>query len=237
MKQATYRIKDIYSVKAIDRYQYKEWLLHKHYAKRIPPINYAFGLFRNSDNTLCGVCTFGTPCKLMNDGKCIFNDGLTVKTYELNRLVINDGMEKNALSYFVSSCLKSLLPFSPMCVVSYADIGESHHGYIYQATNWIYSGITEQTGGYTYYFDGDWQHPRTTVARFGTREHSKILASYPDIEYKKVSRKHRYFFFLGSRKDTKEMLAKLKYQILPYPKGDNKRYDSSYSPVIQEMLF
>ncbi|MFA6071633.1 MAG: hypothetical protein WC810_23910, partial [Janthinobacterium sp.] len=151
-------------IKAQETY---DWLLHKHYAKRIPSISFAFGLY-DSEKILQGVCTFGTPCKLMNDGYCIFNGDLAMQTFELNRLVINETNKKNLLSFFVSRCLE-LMP-KPSCIVSYADIGENHHGYIYQATNWLYTGVTDQTGGYTYYFDGDWQHPRTTVSRFGTRE-------------------------------------------------------------------
>ena len=37
--------------------------------------------------------------------------------------------------------------------------------------------------------------------------------------------------------DKKEMLGNLAYKIEPYPKGDNKRYDSNYSPATQTLLF
>ena len=50
-------------------------------------------------------------------------------------------------------------------------------------------------------------------------------------------RKHRYFYFLGTRKQRKEMRDSLSYAVESYPKGDNKRYDSSYSPSIQGILF
>src|ERR1019366_3114745 len=51
---------------------------------------------------------------------------------------------KNTLSFFVSGCL-DLMP-KPSCIVSFADPNNHHHGYIYQATNWFYSGLT-QSGG------------------------------------------------------------------------------------------
>jgi hypothetical protein len=224
---------NIMKVIPIKKEETYEWLLHKHYAKRIPSISIAFGLY--IENELIGICTFGTPCKLMNDGFCIFNGKLEMQTFELNRLVIKENFNKNCLSYFVSQCLK--LIERPSCIVSYADIGQNHIGYIYQATNWLYTGITDQTGGYTYYFDNNWQHPRTTVAKYGTREHKKIMAIKPDIKFKKVSRKHRYFYFIGSKKQKKQMLNLIKYKIMPYPKGDNKRYDDSYTPKVQEILF
>ena len=226
-------IKDKYKIESIPKHQTYDWLLNKHYAKRIPSIQIAFGLFR--DNVLQGICTYGTPCKLMNDGYCIFDGNLEIKTYELNRLVINEGLEKNVLSFFVAETLKIIA--KPCCIVSYSDIGQGHHGYIYQATNWIYTGITEQTGGYTYFFNGDWQHPRTTVSKYGTREHKVIIEMNPDIKFKKVSRKHRYFQFLGNKNNKKDMLNKLKYKTYPYPKGKNKRYDASYEPTIQGKLF
>ena len=51
-------IKSKYKVKSIQKYLCKEWLLHKHYAKRIPSISYAFGLF---DTDLIGILTIGKP--------------------------------------------------------------------------------------------------------------------------------------------------------------------------------
>ena len=53
-------IKDKYSVRSIDSFQCKEWLLYKHYAKRIPPIEYSFGLY-NIEKILIGIITYGTP--------------------------------------------------------------------------------------------------------------------------------------------------------------------------------
>ena len=50
-------------------------------------------------------------------------------------------------------------------------------------------------------------------------------------------RKHRYFYLLGTRKQRQEMRDSLSYAVKSYPKGDNKRYDSSYAPSIQGILF
>jgi len=33
-------------------------------------------------------------------------------------------------------------------VVSYADTSQNHHGYIYQATNWIYTGLSAKRPDY-----------------------------------------------------------------------------------------
>ena len=49
--------------------------------------------------------------------------------------------------------------------------------------------------------------------------------------------KHRYIMFLGSKTQKKNMLKNLKYNIEPYPKGQNKRYDASYEPKVQLNMF
>ena len=48
-----------FNVQSINKDQTKEWLLYKHYAKRIPVIIYSFGLYKEKE--LVGVCTYGNP--------------------------------------------------------------------------------------------------------------------------------------------------------------------------------
>ncbi len=214
-----------YLVKEIPKKYSKDWLLNKHYAKRMPNISLAFGIF-DENGILSGVCTFGTPCRNMNNGKCLFKDNFLVKTFELTRLVINENFPKNTLSYFVSQCLKQLP--QPCCVVSYADSNMNHHGYIYQATNWHYTGITNKRRKFVD-SEGKDIHERTIVSRYGSSS-VKILKDINDIKIVMQNGKHRYFQFVGNKRDKKIMLSKFIYPIFPYPKGDNQRYDSSYSP-------
>jgi len=240
-----------YEIRQIPAEQTKDWLLNKHYAHRMPVISYAFGLYDNN-NDLQGVCTFGMPCCQMTDGNCIFNNTnykeekgeFKVKTLELNRLVINENLPKNTLSFFVSQCIK-LLP-KPMCLVSFADPTNGHHGYIYQATNWIYTGTGELGGkSVNFILNGKDYHGKSItelqMKKMGMKYNiSKTLKqNWVDNGgiIKEQERKHRYFMFLGNKKQKTEMKMKLKYPILPYPKGDNKRYDASYQPKINKTLF
>lgn len=225
-------LKEKYSVRTIESSQCKDWLLHKHYAKRIPAIVYSFGLY-DEKLLLQGICTFGTPARMLNNGYGCFGGEIQITTYELNRLVINEGLEKNILSFFVAECLK-LLP-KPVCIVSYADGNNGHHGYIYQATNWIYTGITSSEKIYINTRTNDVLHPRTVVSMFGSREVEK-LPDYIEIS-KEESGKYRYFQFLGNKTEVKRMKKHLKYEILPYPKGNNNRYDAGYKPAVQTVLF
>jgi hypothetical protein len=214
-------VKD-YTVMHIPKEQTYEWLLKKHYAHRIPSISYAFGLY--DLDVLIGVCTFGKP---PSNALCIglLGEQYSKLVYELNRLCVKDGVLPNTLSHFVSQCCKSLP--TPLALVSYADTSKNHIGYIYQATNWIYTGLSaKRTERY------DPNNPN---------KHSKTVTENKRIKYQDLSvrnrpQKHRYIMFLGSKKQKKEMLACLKYPQQPYPKGDNKNYDASYEPNIQGLL-
>ena len=208
-------IKEKYSVKSIDSYLCKDWLLNKHYAKRLCSISYSFGLFNN--NVLVGILTIGKPASpQLCNGVCGVENSKYV--YELNRLCVNDNLEKNVLSFFVSKSLK--LINENMILVSYADTKMNHNGYIYQATNWIYTGATKA---------------RTDIG-FEDGTHSRHYNKNIDYSIRKFrSSKHRYIYFLGKLKN--KFLKQLNYKIEPYPKGENKRYDSSYNPNIQIELF
>jgi len=202
----------VYEVRFIDSKETYAWLLNKHYAKRIPSISYSFGLFDSVE--LKGVLTIGKPA---SPNLCIGICGIKYKdyVYELNRLCVSDGLPKNTLSYFVSKCLKKIK--ENMIIVSYADNGMGHHGYIYQATNWIYTGQTKE---------------RTDIGLDdGThsRHYSKDLDK--KINRKKRTSKYRYVYFIGKMKN--EFMNNLNYKIENYPKGNNSRYDSSKNILSQ----
>jgi hypothetical protein len=165
----------------------------------------------------------------------IFNNEF--KVIELNRLVINEGLEKNCLSFLVSQSLK-MLP-KPLVVISYADTSQNHHGYIYQATNFVYTGLSAKRT--------DWRvkglehlHGATIadISRGMENRAQWMREKYGDDFYlEDRPRKHRYFMFLGNKKQVKRMREVLPYEIEPYPKGDNQRYDANYNPTIQTTMF
>ena len=210
-------IKNTYSVSAIESFSTHDWILNKHYAKRLPTISFAYGLF--DDNVMVGICTIGKPaapqlCK----GVCGEENSKFV--YELNRLCVNDGLPKNALSFFVGKVL-SLLP--PLILVSYADSAQNHHGYIYQATNWIYTGATKAR---TDIGSEDGRHGRHYDKGLDYSRNRKFRSS-----------KYRYVYFTGTKDQRKKWRKQLNYPVEPYPKGDNRRYDASYGPNVQSVLF
>lgn len=214
----------------VDRVPYsevKEWILYKHYAHRIPPIVHSFGLFR--DGVLEGVVTFGPPAShdLIVGA---MGEEYTFKFLELNRLVVNDGLPKNALSYFVSQAL-ARLP-RPLAIISYADSGMGHHGYIYQATNWVYTGLSNPAVDYLPE-NNTGAHPRTI-----TQQSVEELRKKTRLVRKERSRKYRYFKFLGDKREVRKMMRDLKFPVVKdYPKGDNRRYDASYETHPNGLLF
>lgn len=60
---------------------------------------------------------------------------------ELIRLWVHPDAPKNTASYVVSKSLK-LLPPEVSLVVSFADSGQGHAGYVYQALNFYYCGMS-----------------------------------------------------------------------------------------------
>ena len=221
-----------YTVRSVDTFQCKDWIMNKHYAKRMPPIEYSFGLF-NEDNIMEGCVTYGTP--VSNILRNLW--GGAFKLMELNRLVVNEGLPKNTLSFFTSTSL-NMLP-KPIVLVSYADTSKNHHGYIYQATNWIYTGLS--IAFKDYYIKGMEHLHNGTIMDMSRGQENRVewLRNKFGDDLIMIDRpqKHRYFYFIGNKKQVKKMNEILPYEKQPYPKGDNIRYDASYKPTIQIQLF
>lgn len=193
-----------------------EWIENKHYAKRKCSISFVYGLFIK--NKLVGVCTFGYPPNYnYNNGKCVFKTK-SVLTLELNRLIVEDGLPKNTLSRFLSKAM-SLLP-QPNCIVSYADQNQGHTGFIYQATNWLYTG--ESTPKHRYHFADGYTFDIRRGIDNKIAEHGEV------IRKEKLMPTQRYLFINSSKKHKNALIKDLKMGIKKYPKADNRRYDTSY---------
>lgn len=185
----------------------------RHYAGRKPQITKAFGWFL--DERLVAVATFGKPATpWLCRGVC--GAEFSANVYELNRLVREECCHKQ-LSQFVSGCLR-ILKKENWIIVSYSDSGMSHHGYIYQACNFIYTGCTKQ---------------RTD--KWVEGKHARHAVDDPNGIRQIRTSKYRYVYFCTSDKKLKKKWMKaLRYEILPYPKGDNENYElgTVYEPVL-----
>jgi hypothetical protein len=198
------------------------WILNRHYAKRLCPISFAFGAF--IDTEMVGAVTFGTPLSsTLRNGLC--GEFWADHVLELNRLCCKN--EKNFASILVSRSLR-LLPV-PKIVVSYADIVQGHVGYVYQATNFFYTGLSAKVMEWTVRGMEHLHHATIHDESRGQEDRLGFLKKkYGDSFYQRErSRKHRYVYFCGNKRQKIEMFKALKYKVEPYPKGDTKRYDAS----------
>lgn len=187
-------------------------IVNNHYSRTMPCCELPIGF--DIDGKLNCVVIYGKSATSRMAGS------LPGPYLELTRLFSFDWSGKNTESYCIGQSILMVKKLRPdiKVLISFADPSQGHVGTIYQATNWLYCGVSDQTGGYTYFIDGKWQHPRSTVARFGTRNHKEILQKIPDVQFKRIPRKHRYIMLLGSKSERKAMKLSLKYPILPYPK-------------------
>jgi hypothetical protein len=205
-----------YVVKPIKSQETHWFLLEIHYAKRLPSISHAFGLFLNDE--LVGVVTYGSPASnTLCSGLC----GVEYKKHvlELNRLVLKNNL-KNEASRLVGGSLK-LLP-KPRIIVSFADNAQHHTGYIYQATNFIYTGLSAKRNEWA--VEG-LEHLHSKTLSDG-RSIEEIKAQYGDkFYYRERSRKHRYVTFTGNKQQRAEMRNALKYEVLPYPKAEKGKHE------------
>ena len=190
-----------------------DWLLRVHYARRIPSISYAFGLF--DDHELLGVVTYGSPpSPTILEGIAGKKNSSIV--LELNRLVFVRPV-KNGPSLLVSHSLK-FLP-KPTIVVSYADCAKGHVGYVYQSTNFLYTGLSAKR-----------TNPKNSHGL-----HSRTVWK-PNQETIERPRKHRYVYMVGGKSDRKKLLKNLKYKVQDYPKSENVNYNVGNIPPSQILL-
>ena len=218
-------------VEKIPNKEAKPWILQRHYAHRMPCIEWAFGLF--NEKVCVGIVTYGTPASApLRTGIC----GPKYKVLELNRLCLSDSAGKNAASKLIATSLKQL---PPCVVVSYADTSYGHIGYVYQATNWIYTGLSaKRTDWHVKGLEGLHGQTIADKTRGMPDRASTIRAMYGnDFSLVDRPRKHRYVYFVGSKRTRKKMKQALRYAILPYPKGETARYDTSEPIYTQTLLF
>jgi hypothetical protein len=198
-----------------------------HYAKRIPSISYCFGLYEN--DILIGCCSFGTPASstLL---KGVAGEKWAKNVIELNRLVLLNN-EKNQASFFISKCIK-MLP-KPCIIVSFADTSMSHNGYVYQACNFKYYGLSAKFKDPK--VKGLEHKHHCTYANRMNKAQLEEKYGKDNVYYVDRSRKHKYIIIHASKTQRKHILLDFKYKELPYPKEENKKYITTEKYISTQM--
>ena len=183
-------------------------VIKNHYLHRKAPCSFAFGLYDNYE--LVGVIMYGTPSSApLRKGLCGIEEAGNV--IELTRLWIDDKIGKNAESYLIGNTIKKI---NKEIVVSFSEIDQGHIGTVYQATSFLYTGLSAKRTNWT--VEGINKHCQTIADKYTSKE---LKAKYGD-KFKLVPRprKHRYVFINAKKKRRKELINKIKYTLLPYPK-------------------
>lgn len=130
--------------------------------------------------------------------------GLTqAECVELVRVALRD--HQQPVTAMIAASLRQLRAACPglQLVVSYADTGQGHHGGIYQAGNWIYTGTTSPHSPY-YVMYGKMIHGRTLRHRALHRPSGETALNFVQRtmdatahQVKGASIKHRYVYPLN----------------------------------------
>jgi len=201
-------LKSDYHIKPIDNKIAQAVAVKHHYLHRKAPCSKAFGLF--ADGQLKGVVMYGTPSSAPLR-KGVAGVEYASEVAELTRLWVADDVPKNGESFLIGGTVKMA---GKLIVVSYADTSQNHIGTVYQAANWLYTGLSAKRTNWT--IDGVSLHCQTIADKYTAKE---IRAKYGEaFTLQPRPRKHRYIWINGTKKQKKEVARALRYQVMPYPK-------------------
>lgn len=198
----------IFDIRPISYKEAMDIVVEKHYLHRKAPCSFAFGLIYKEQ--IMGVVVYGTPSSApLRKGICGEEEKNNV--IELTRLWVADSMPKNCASYLIGNTIRKI---NKEIVVSFAEIEQGHSGVVYQAANFLYTGLSAKRTNWT--IEGVDKHCQTIADKYSSKELKEI---YGD-KFKLVPRprKHRYVFFNCGKRRKKYLTKCLKYPISNYPK-------------------
>ena len=189
----------------------KAILERNHYLHSMPGGSHlAFGVF--AGHHLLGALTFGAgPANVHRLVEGARRDDCMI----LSRLWLDDLLPKNSESKMIGVALRSLRRNTTVkFVVSYADPAAGHVGVIYQATGWLYTGLSQATPLFDI-GDGVVRHSRSLSHSYGTHSTKHFAAHGATVRVIPQAPKHRYLRFLDSA-----WRPRLRVPVLRYPKRE-----------------
>ena len=219
------KLQDLY-IKEIERKEAIKFMSENHYSKSCPKV-IALSLGFYWEEKITTMIVFSIPAS-PTVLKAVANNSHENNSWELSRLFSFDWCPKNIESYCIGQSIKYIKNNYPKIkyLISFADGNWGHHGYIYQATNWIFTG--QSTPRRKFFIDGKQVHEKTLVNRYGTSSVKKLKNIFKErLEISRENKgKYRYVFIISqNKKEYKQLYSELKYKALPYPKGDNLYYN------------
>lgn len=185
-----------------------------HYSKRIPSniivcgcANEPGGLFGDRGRTIAA-CYFSIPPTRWSEN-----------VLELSRLVRTEEASIS-LSWLVSKTVKYIKRNRlSNLLVSFADQTQSHHGGIYQACSWNYSGKRERRMD-GLIVNGTFYPGRSCNSRWGTQSPTKLKKLHPGLDIKPHYDEGKHLYWKACNKQGKRKARNLGLLSLPYIKPD-----------------
>ena len=203
-----------WSIREIETRIAVDIVVSNHYLHRKGPCSRAFGLF-DPEGSLRGVVTYGVPASVPLV-KGILGPENRHLVGELTRLWIDDDAPRNGESYLIGNTVRKS---GYEVLVSFADTSMGHLGIVYQATNWLYTGLSSKHKDWIL-LGHEGRHTRHTWDEWGGIEGAK--KAIPErMRQVERPRKHRYVFINAKGARKRWLLGQLMYPILPYPKIGN----------------
>jgi hypothetical protein len=133
----------------------------------------------------------------------------------LTRLWLADDLPRNSESQVIGRTIRELKKGTQIkFLLSYADPSQGHLGTIYQATNWLYTGLSEAMPMFDL-GDGIPRHSRSLGHSYGTHSVAYFRVHGIEVSLIEQARKHRYIYFIDLK-----WKSRLLVPIQPYPKKE-----------------
>lgn len=212
------KVRDM-TISTVSTSDVQEFSRRYHYSETGGNASWRWGLWHNA--TLLGIVAYNLPTR--ETCQSVFGTDHFDKVWHMGRLALADTAPPNSESRLIAGSLKAINSNHPSVwgVLTYAATDVGHIGYVYQATNAIYTG----TGGVsTFYVDGDGRRRSTYL---GGRGVSPTRAAEMGWTRHVGGPKHRYLYVLGNKTQRRHRMSLLKLPSLPYPKTTSLSSDGA----------
>lgn len=185
---------------------------HFHYSKSVPVTQYIYNIWNDKDEW-CGVIIYGSGA---NPSIAEVYDKWAGQVIELERVALNGKQGHGTTSTAVSLSLKMLKKEAPWVdlIVSYADLDQNHMGILYQATNWIYTGLANADTLGAFIVRGQKMHPKSVHSK-GWKQSLLWLRENVDPKAQEFITKGKHKYLMPMTKEMRKRIEILKQE---YPK-------------------
>lgn len=208
---ANMRVADM-TVAPVGTRDVEEFCRRYHYTGRGGSAMWRWGLWHGA--TLMGTIAYNMPTRATCES--VFGPDHFDKVWHMGRLAMAEESPRNSESRLIAGSLKAIQSGHPdiWAVLTFAAVSAGHIGYVYQATNALYTG----TGGDAAYLVD------TKGQRRATNQGVRLtIAEIAERGWRQVKEppKHRYLYVLGNKTQRKERMRLLRLPSLPYPKAES----------------